>query len=260
METQHFHQQLQVGIPAINSHLQKVAESFELKFQAQDYHYFPVTAHQKVLLDYLGGCPGLPHSNWGQDDAVRRQNVGAFLKSDDFIDYSDKHKSGGSVLGSIVAQYLSECCHNDDLPEWVSELSETVNQHAVLRHEFFVVLTLQEPSDVVLQRLHSLLAHEWSHLLYFSNGIKFQTTAPDHPDCWLYDEGLATWSEYAYKAGQWDCQPLLENVLTFLQDRGDPRSVTGYFEKGLWYNAHFRNLPMAAWPGELKTLNTRLPA
>ncbi|MEZ0372267.1 MAG: hypothetical protein ACAI44_24475, partial [Candidatus Sericytochromatia bacterium] len=115
-------------------------------------------------------------------------------------------------------------------------------------------------TEAIMNKISSLLVHEWSHLLFFSNGIKFQTTAAKHPDAWLFDEGLATWIQYACKTGQWDCQPLLEKALGILQDRGEPRSVTGYFEKGLWYNAHFGALPVTDWAAELKSLSGHLPA
>ena len=256
---QDFQQQFEAGIPQVLQHLQKVAVSFGLSFDAGAYTYLPLTARQKVLLDYLAGCPGLPHSNWGDDEAVRRQRVAEFIASADYQDYWAGLTSCGSVLGSEVAQHLSACCRNQTLPNWVVELAEIVELHTALQQEFFVVICLHEPTEATLRRLHSLLAHEWSHLLFFSNGIKFQTTAPTHPDAWLFDEGLANWSEYVYLANDWDCQALLEKSLKTLQDRGKPRSVTGYFEKGLWFNRHFNALPMSDWPAELRSLPERLP-
>ncbi|MEZ0371964.1 MAG: hypothetical protein ACAI44_22930 [Candidatus Sericytochromatia bacterium] len=252
-------QPFEAGIPLILQHLQKVAASFGLPFDAGDYTYFPMTARQKVLLDYLSSCPGLPHSNWGNDDAVRRQRIAEFLASADYNDYCAGLTSCGSVLGSEVAQHLSACCRDQPLPKWVQELAELVERHTASQQAFFVVICLQQPTEAMLRRLLSLLAHEWSHLLFFSNGINFQTTAPTHPDAWLFDEGLASWSEYAYLAGEWDCRPGLEKSLKTLQDRGKPRSVTGYFEKGLWFNQHFNALPIADWPAELRSLPERLP-
>lgn len=250
---------MQAGVPALLAYLQRVAETFALRFTAKDYGYFFLSAREKVLLDYLGGCPGLPHSNWGDDDDLRRQNLVAFVESDDFRDYSAELGSAGSVLGSETVAHLRACCQALILPAWIPALLQTLESQPAIEQPFFVVICLREVSEAVLRRMHKLLVHEWSHLLFYSNGLKFQTTAAQHPDAWLFDEGLATWIEYAYLAGQWDCSRQQQEVLQWLQKRNKPRSVTGYFEKGLWFNAHFGALPLTAWAAELRELASKLP-
>lgn len=252
-----YFQAIDAVLPELRAHLQQVAERFALDFRADDYHYLVMTAEEKVLLDYLADCPGLPHSNWGDELPERRRRVADFLASEEFRAYCAQLSSGGSVLGSEVIDELLAC--RQSLPEWAEALSDRLAQHPALRQPFFVAICLQEASEALLQRQTRLLVHEWSHLLFFSNGIQFQKTAPEHPDAWLYDEGLATWVEYAWVTGDWDCERRLDELHQLLLESGRPRSVTGYFEMGLWFNAHFKALPATVWPQTLLTLADRLP-
>lgn len=255
-----FHQELQARQPELRSYLQKVAETFELDFKAQDYRYIPISPQEKVMLDFLGGCPGLPHSNWGDDEEVRRQKLPDFITSQEFMDYSAQLSSAGSVLGKEVLKNLKSASELHTLPDWSRNLLKRLEKHPALCQDFGVYICLKEPSKTLLQRMSKLLIHEWAHLLFFSNGIQFQQTATAHPEAWLFDEGLASWIEYAYLSGQWDAQTKLQEAFEIVSQRNKPRSVTGYFEKGLWFNAHFRPIPISDWPQELRDLPTKLPA
>lgn len=138
-----------------------------------------------------------------------------------------------------------------------AEFFSALDANILPAESFFVVISLKQASEDFLTRMKRLLAHEWTHLLFFSQGIKFQTQS--HPDAWLYDEGLATWIEYVYDTSQWDCQERLEKLHQFVLDRGDPRSATGYFEFGIWFNQHFNTIPLSDWPQALKQLAEKLP-
>lgn len=252
------YQDLNSALPELRAFLAEIAQLFELGFEPEAYQYVAISPQEKVLLDFLGGCPGLPHSNWGNDDAVRQEKLKDFICSDEFQAYASQLSSAGSVLDNTIGDHLEQGIQRHALPNWAEALAETLKSKLSPEIPFSVFICLQENTPATLTRMRTLLVHEWTHLLFFSNGIQFEQLLPDTPDAWLYNEGLATWIEARFATGEWDNTAWMAERLAHLQAKGSPASVTGYFEKGLWFAAHFGAVPAADWAEKLKNCAQRV--
>lgn len=248
----HFFHLLDQELPDILGQLSSLSQIFELHFDPCKYEYVRVNAFEKVLLDFLGGCPGLPHSQWGQDLEKRLASVGEFVSSEAYQNYCLNLNSGGSVIEQDIFEVFPPLLKTPDLPLWVSSLVRRLQAAPVSEQPFGVYICVRDIHEGLLQGMRKLLLHEWIHLLLFSNDLKFQALENPPEEAWLWDEGLTTWLEYATFTQNWDCEGVLHEKLAWLNERQKPPSVTGYFEKGLCINDYFRAFPKAQWADALR--------
>lgn len=245
---------LDSSVPQFKVFLKEVALLFGLEFRSDIYIYTVLSTEEKVLVDFLGGCPAEPHCHWGDDIAVRQCRLKNFIESDDFAQYCTGRISGGSVVSLGVRPLLQACLASLKLPQWVKSLHDKLDHLNGHDESFMVIICVNDFNEATLKRMSNLLVHEWLHLLFFSNGVKFQNFMKNDSSAWLLDEGLATWVEARFATGKWDNRQLMEEKFHFLKEKGAPPTVTGYYEKGAWFSEIFCSLPKEQWADKLRGL------
>jgi hypothetical protein len=247
--------ELNESIPALHKFLEDIAGRFELDFNKNLFVYTVVSPEQKTLLDFLGGCPTPPHEKWPSDYETRSKNAENFIHSKEFIESVKTLTIGGSVIESSIMETLERLPVEINSPEWVVELRQRFGQHDEKKEENLTVLLFVSTNwNGSLKNLQTLLVHEWLHLLFFKNSVKFQTSFPEKNNTWLYDEGLATWVEGRFATGKWNISDILLNQVKNKIEKEAPISVWGYFAMAHWFNESFKNISEEKWGTHLKSI------
>ncbi|MBT3784787.1 hypothetical protein HOF92_07395 [bacterium] len=246
--------ELQSSVPGLVQYLEGIAGIFQLEFNEKIFVYQVVSPEQKVMLDFLGGCPAPPHDGWENTPQTRLDAVAEFIESPQFFEYVKELRIGGSVIDKTVLLALEECVNRFSNKTWIDELFEELSKIDFENDGYIVLVFSVDPRESSLKRLQNLLIHEWIHLLFFKSGINFQDKFSRIDDVWLYDEGLATWIESHFAAGTWDNRVSLGRKVDDLKLRGAPISAFGYYGMAVWFTEKFISQPVDSWPNQLNSI------
>lgn len=241
-------------IPGILEFFQVISKTFGLKFVSNRFQYLIVSAQEQLILDFLGGCPAPPHDKWDLGLKVRQNSLLQFIECSEVEAYRNKLTIGGSVLDSDVIFTLGECITYESMPVWVIKLHSRLKTLVSSQSDSITLLFVNNHDHASLKRLKILLVHEWIHLIFFDNQIKFQEKFSNIENSWLYDEGLATWIEGRYATGKWDNSMVLRPRLEKLKYDGAPLAVWGYSAMALWFIDQFKAINEENWSLHLQNI------
>lgn len=209
--------------------IQILAADFNLHYDPDQFRFLRVNAREKVLLDFLYGCPTEPYSQYGDTPDARIARLADFLAAAHFMEKVTSLTLSGAVLDSELLDDVALPIGGlpPEAERILADLKKRIHEAAtpVLR----MTITMLWPEDADPEKLGYLLLHEWCHVLAFANNLKFQNVKPE---LWLRDEGLATLWEVRFRFPD-DPRGALEQVLKSTRDRGAPREVTGYYQEAL---------------------------
>lgn len=215
-------------IPQIKSQLKKLAEDFDLKYNAEWFSHIWISTRLEILSEYIGDCPDPIYVKYGKTPNQKIANINKFVSSKDFRDCLKRY--GGQVASKSELNQELNWAKKIPNEELKREVSAFYKKLAVKLHKtsHIALLTIPKSKHEEYWQLKFILRHEWIHILLSKNKIDFQKAKSKA--YWPYDEGI---NEYmgAY----------LDKTLTKLEKFRDKEKYP--MEKKNWiYALKFRNL------------------
>jgi len=182
------------ALKKVKQELLKISKDFGLDYNINT-NILLLSMKEKLLRDFVGGCPDPEMNKFGIRLADRIKNIEAFSNSD--LMKKRINGVGGAVVTNRELENeinYSKKIKNTKLRKLILNIYKKLQRKFVNVNKIIILGHCKTASRDQIKFLYNIiLKHELIHILLISNSIYFQKINSKH---WTFDEGLVTYIDY----------------------------------------------------------------